>query len=116
MTRRASGGAALLDWGYPILVSTLVQASALSLLLILAPLRFLRGKLQPVAGRWRVALYFLAIGLAFLFVEIASIERFILFLSHPLYATSVVLCASLVFAGLGSGAAAPLEHRLQAWR
>ena len=116
MTRRASGGAALLDWGYPILVSTLVQASALSLLLILAPLRFLRGKLQPVAGRWRVALYFLAIGLAFLFVEIASIERFILFLSHPLYATSVVLCAFLVFAGLGSGAAAPLERRLQAWR
>jgi hypothetical protein len=37
-------------------------------------------------------------------------------LSHPLYATSVVLCAFLVFAGLGSGAAAPLEHRLQAWR
>ena len=116
LARRASGGAALLDWGYPILVSTLVQATAISLLLILAPLRFLRGKLQPVAGRWRVALYFLAIGLAFLFVEIASIERFILFLSHPLYATSVVLCAFLVFAGLGSGAAAPLERRLQAWR
>jgi spermidine synthase len=113
LARRASGGAALLDWGYPILVATLVQAGALSLLLILMPLRFLRG--EPAAGRWRVALYFLAIGLAFLFVEIASIQRFILFLGHPLYATSVVLCGFLVFAGLGGGAAATLERRLTAW-
>src|SRR6202022_1692698 len=113
LQRRASGGAALLDWGYPILVATLVQAGALSLLLILAPLWFLRG--EPVSGIWRVALYFLAIGLAFLFVEIASIQRFILFLGHPLYATSVVLCGFLVFAGLGSGAVAALERRLTAW-
>jgi spermidine synthase len=91
LARRASGGAALLDWGYPILVATLVQAAALSLLLILMPLWFRRG--DPVAGRWRVGVYFLAIGLAYLFVEIASIQRFILFLSHPLYATSVVLCS-----------------------
>jgi spermidine synthase len=113
LARRASGGAALLDWGYPILVATLVQAGALSLLLILMPLRFLRG--EPAAGRWRVAIYFLAIALAFLFIEIASIQRFILFLGHPLYATSVVLCGFLVFAGLGSGAAARLEGRLTAW-
>jgi len=115
MERRTSGGAALLDWGYPILVATLVQAGALSLLLILMPLRFLRGRREQVSGTWRVALYFLAIGLAFLFLEIASIQRFILFLGHPLYATSVVLCGFLVFAGLGSGAAAALERRLTAW-
>jgi hypothetical protein len=113
--RRTSGGAALLDWGYPILVATLVQAGALSLVLILMPLWFLHGRREPVAGRWRVALYFLAIGLAFLFIEIASIQRFILFLGHPLYATSVVLCGFLVFAGLGSGAAAALERRLKTW-
>jgi hypothetical protein len=53
--------------------------------------------------RWRVAIYFLTIGFAFLFVEIASIQRFILFLSHPIYATAVVLCGFLVFAGVGSG-------------
>ncbi len=113
--RRTSGGAALLDWGYPILVATLVQAGALSLLLILAPLWFLRGRRAQISGTWRVALYFLAIGLAFLFVEIASIQRFILFLGHPIYATSVVLCGFLVFAGLGGGAAAALERRLTAW-
>ena len=55
-----------------------------------------------------------AIGLAFLFVEIASIQRFTLFLSHPLYAIAVVLAGFLVFAGLGSGLAAGLEQRLRA--
>jgi len=111
LERRALGGAALLDWGYLILLSTLVQAMALSLLLILAPLRFYRTSSAPLADRWRVGTYFLAIGLAFLFVEIASIQRFILFLSHPVYATAVVLCAFLVFAGLGSG----ISQQLATW-
>jgi hypothetical protein len=37
-----------------------------------------------------------------MFVEIAFIQKFILFLGHPLYAVAVVLCAFLSFAGLGS--------------
>src|SRR5262245_9386611 len=111
LERRALGGAALLDWGYLILLSTLVQAVGLSLVLILVPLRFYRASSAPSADRWRVGAYFLAIGLAFLFVEIASIQRFILFLSHPVYATAVVLCGFLVFAGLGSG----ISQQLAAW-
>jgi hypothetical protein len=35
-------------------------------------------------------------------MEIAFIQKFLLFLSHPLYAVAVVLCAFLVFAALGS--------------
>jgi spermidine synthase len=111
LERRALGGAALLDWGYLILMATLVQAGVLSLLLILAPLRLYRANLAPSGNRGRVAAYFLMIGLAFLFVEMASIQHFILFLSHPIYATAVVLCGFLVFAGLGSG----FSPRLVAW-
>ncbi len=111
LERRALGGAALLDWGYLILVSTLVQAVVLSVVLILAPLRFYRVSSAPSADKWRVAAYFLTIGLAFLFIEIASIQRFILFLGHPVYAIAVVLCGFLVFAGLGSGT----SPRLAAW-
>ena len=48
--------------------------------------------------------YFLAIGFAFLFIEIAFIQKFVLFLSHPLYAVAVVLFAFLLFAGIGSAA------------
>ncbi len=60
----------------------------------------------------RVAVYFFALGLAFLFVEIAFIARFTLFLGHPVYAAAVVLSGFLVFAGLGSGASTRLGERL----
>ena len=45
-------------------------------------------------------------------MEIASIQRFTLFLAHPLYAIGVVLAGFLVFAGLGSGVAPWLDRRL----
>jgi hypothetical protein len=121
LERRALGGAALLDWGYLVLVATLAQAALLGLLLILAPLWWLggdrgRGAAAAALERWRVAVYFLAIGLAFLFIEIASIQRFVLFLGHPVYAIAVVLCGFLVFAGLGSGIAPRFAARLETWR
>jgi spermidine synthase len=107
----AQSGGALLDWGYLILTATLVQAALLSALLVLLPL-WLGMATRRSAGLGRIAVYFAAIGLAFLFVEIASIQRFTLFLAHPLYAIGVVLTGFLVFAGLGSGVAPALEQRL----
>jgi hypothetical protein len=91
------------------LLSTLVPAGVLSLVVILTPLRFYRASPAPSADRWRVAIYFLTIGFAFLFVEIAAIQRFILFLGHPIYAIAVVLCGFLVFAGVGSGFSPQLQ-------
>jgi hypothetical protein len=60
--------------------------------------------------RRQVLAYFLAIGLAFLLMEIAFIQKFLLFLSHPLYAIAVVLSAFLVFAGLGSASSETLDR------
>jgi hypothetical protein len=57
---------------------------------------------------WRLAallVYFAGIGLGFMFVEIAFVQRFSLLLGHPAYALALVV-ASMVFAGgLGSLAA-----------
>jgi len=102
---KQQGGLPLLEWGYPLVVATLAQALLASILLILLPLWLLRRRLppSPLPRPWlRVASYFGLLGLAFMFVEMAFIQRFILFLSHPLYAVSVVLFAFLLFAGLGS--------------
>jgi hypothetical protein len=97
------GGMPLLEWGYLVLVATLVLAVLASFLLVLLPLWLRRRKETRARGlRWRIMVYFPAIGVAFMFIEIAFIQKFILFLHHPLYAVSVVLCAFLVFAGLGS--------------
>lgn len=100
---KEQGGLPLLEWGYPVLVATLIQAALAGVVLIVLPLMF--GGAGPGAGAWsrvRVTVYFAAIGFAFMFVEIAFIQKFVLFLAHPLYAVAVVLCAFLVFAGLGS--------------
>jgi spermidine synthase len=105
LAHRGQGGFAVLESGYLILAATLVQALLASLLLILLPLGMVRRRRAEAEGRvsWlRVLVYFLALGLAFLFIEIAFIQKFTLFLSHPLYAVAVVLSAFLVFAGLGS--------------
>jgi len=102
---RERGGMPLIEWGYPILIATLAQAILAGLVLILLPLA-VAGRRLPESGRGRVAGYFSALGLGFMFVEIAFIQKFMLFLSHPLYAVAVVLCGFLLFAGLGSLASA----------
>ena len=99
---RDRGGAALIEWGYLVPAATLVQATLAGSLLILLPLALARRSRPRDAGRGAGA-YFFLLGLAFLFVEIAFIQKFTLFLSHPLYAVAVVLAGFLVFAGIGSG-------------
>ena len=46
--------------------------------------------------------YFIAIGLGYILVEIAFIQRFVLFLGHPTYALTVVVFLMLLSSGLGS--------------
>lgn len=61
-------------------------------------MRWSRGERPPVTS----LVYFAAIGVGFLVLEIVLIQRFVLFLGFPTYSLSVVLCALLVFTGLGS--------------
>ncbi|MFQ6017177.1 MAG: hypothetical protein ACE5KF_03190 [Kiloniellaceae bacterium] len=109
---RRQGAMPLIEWGYLVLFATLLQAALLSAVLILLPLGALRRHTAASRGRLRVAVYFLALGLAFLFIEIAFIQRLVLFLGHPITAVAVVLAAFLSFAGLGAGAAPRLARRL----
>ena len=77
----------------------------LSITLIILPLWFhhrTRTSTKSHIKRLSVFYYFFAIGLAFLFVEIAYIQKFMLFLHHPIMTIAVVLTAFLVFAGAGS--------------
>ena len=113
---RGQGGAALVEWGYLVLVATLFQALIGGALLVLLPLTLLKQTrpAQTALSTWRLITCFGAIGLAFLFVEMAFIQRFILFLHHPLYAAVAVLSAFLIFAGLGSLLANRLVIKQQA--
>ncbi len=89
------------EWGYVALVATITQAALAGLFIVLLPLLiFSRG--EQGAERGGVMLYFAALGFAYMFLEIAFIQRFMLFLAYPVYAVSVVLTAFLVFSGVGS--------------
>jgi hypothetical protein len=78
-----------------VAVLILIQAAAVSLLLIVAPLRKFSVKKFTF-------FYFGFIGLAFMFVEISVMQQLILFLGQPTYSVTLVLFSLLLFSGMGS--------------
>jgi hypothetical protein len=83
-----------------VLGTLLAVVSGLSLLTIVAPLALRRHVRQNRA--LSLVVYFAAIGLAFMMIEIGQLERLIVFLGHPIYGLTVVLFILLVASSLGS--------------
>lgn len=99
------GGTALLESGYLVLLGTLLVTVILSVILIIVPLAFFkRGPLKnrSVISPGSILFYFFLAGIGFLFVEIAFIQKFTLYLYHPVYSISITLASFLTFAGVGS--------------
>jgi spermidine synthase/uncharacterized Tic20 family protein len=98
--------------GYLVLLLLLALVLALSAVLILVPLavrRMTNDKYQMSNQQGRTSrftirylLYFLLLGVGFLFVEIPLLQRFIVYLGQPAYAFATVVGALLVASGLGS--------------
>jgi hypothetical protein len=77
------------------------EALMLSLLFILLPVR-LSKKMRKAHVKWSVLGYFLSLGFAYMFIEMVLIQKFILFLGHPVYSVSIVLFTILSSSGVGS--------------
>ena len=91
-----------MDWkvnlGVAVLGMVLLISVAAVLGFLILPLVLRSGvRRRPVR-----LLYFVAVGLAYILVEIAFIQRFVLFLGHPTYALTVVIFLMLLSSGLGS--------------
>jgi len=56
----------------------------------------------PINRALPLVIYFAAIGLGFMLIEISQLQRLIIFLGHPTYSLSVVLFTLLLSSGLGS--------------
>ncbi len=84
------------------------------------PLALARGGGAALAGilvrRPQEWPYFAGIGAGFMLVELCLLQRYVLFLGHPTYASSVVIFSLLVSAGLGSATTAVLARRAPAAR
>jgi hypothetical protein len=96
----------LIEGGY-LIPLILLQSTFASLFLILLPLIFFKKwkphKIEiPKRLYFPPLIYFSLIGLAFMFIEITFVQKFILFLGEPVYSFSCVLFAILLFSSLGS--------------
>ncbi len=103
-------GLPLVEWGYLILVATVVQSVAASIVLILIPLRLVRRQ-DSSRTRLAVLVFFASLGMGFMLLELTFFERFTLYLGHPTHSVAVVLSAFLMTAGLGSTFSRKRLHR-----
>ena len=91
------------DWkvnlGVLVLLLVLVISLAAVLAFLILPMALHRGQVRqsPLP-----LLYFVAVGLGYILVEIAFIQRFVLFLGHPTYALTVVIFLLMLSSGAGS--------------
>jgi hypothetical protein len=106
---RAIDAGRTLATGPLLLLGMLLVSTVASALVIALPLwrRASRGA-PATAG---VTVFFLAIGLAFMLMEISLVQRLVLFLGYPTYALTVVLGTLLTSAGAGSMLSARLPGR-----
>lgn len=81
----------------------LVAISILATLITLAlPPVLLGARLPREPGLRRFLLYFVCIGTGYILIQVALIQRFVLFLGHPTYALTVIIFSMLISSGLGS--------------
>jgi spermidine synthase len=96
---RSSGPTPMLEFTLVALFGLIgvVAIVCIALPLVFFELDHLRTRDAP-----RYGAYFAGIGIGYLAVEIALIQKFALFLGHPNYALSVVLSALLLSSGVGA--------------
>jgi len=106
-----------IDWkvnlGVVVLFALLLISLAAVLAFLVIPLavRGVHSRQHAVS-----LLYFVAIGLGYILVEIVFIQRFVLFLGHPTYALTVVVFLLLLSSGAGSLASRTwLRQTQRAW-
>lgn len=92
--------------GNLLATNTLLVLGAISLLLVLAVIVYplARSGLPSMSGASFLlsVVYFAAIGLGFMLVQVPFMQRFSVYLGHPTYAVVVTLFSMILMTGLGS--------------
>ncbi len=94
--------------GFLLILLLLGVAVLASVVLVVLPLAWHEERVPMGSHRWRIILYFAALGLGYLFIELPLMQQFILYLGHATFSFIVVLSALLFFSGVGSS----LSHRV----
>src|SRR6476660_8509510 len=91
-----------IDWKVNLGVAVLGMVLIISVVAVFAFLLIPLAVRQRRQERSVRLLYFVAVGLGYIMVEIAFIQRFVLFLGHPTYALTVLVFLLLLSSGGGS--------------
>jgi len=86
----------------PLLFALMGVSLLATALILIAPPLVLGTRLPSHRGVRGFLLYFLFIGAGYILIEVALIQKFVLFLGHPVHALWVVIFSMLVSSGIGS--------------
>lgn len=95
----------------PILFALIVISIAATLVILALPPLLLGHRLPRSPGALKALLFFLFIGAGYILIQVALIQKFVLFLGHPTYALTVIIFSMLLASGFGSFASKRLVHR-----
>ncbi len=93
--------------GYFVLVALLIFAALAAALFVVLPVTLARRfrhalRIAGAGTRHRTLIYFASLGLAYLFIEVATLQQFVLILGQPTLAMATVLATLLLACGVGS--------------
>ncbi|MGE5648535.1 MAG: hypothetical protein ACM336_22380 [Acidobacteriota bacterium] len=86
----------------PLLFGLLAISAIATLIMLLLPRVLLGSRLPQEKGVLRFLWYFIFIGAGYILIQVALVQKFVLFLGHPTYALTVIIFSMLISSGLGS--------------
>ncbi|MBN2440841.1 MAG: hypothetical protein JXJ04_05830 [Spirochaetales bacterium] len=91
------------EWGYFLIIGTLIQSLIFGFLIILIPLIGCRQNIfKQTRGTIGIIIYYSCLGLGYMLIEIFLIQRLVYFLANPIFSVSIVITFMLILSGLGS--------------
>lgn len=86
----------------PLLFSVVAVSLLATAVILVMPRLMLGSRLPADKNVFGFLFYFLFIGAGYILIQVALIQKFVLFLGHPTYALTVIIFSMLVASGVGS--------------
>lgn len=91
-----------LEIGYFVLIISFLETVLIAFIGTILPLTVFKAGHVRAKRAGAVLIYFFALGIAFMFIEVVFIHKFTRFMGNPVYSATATITAMLVFAGIGS--------------
>jgi hypothetical protein len=86
----------------PLLFDLMAVSLVATIIVLALPPLLLGARLPVEKGLRGFLLYFVCLGAGYIMIQVALIQKFVLFLGHPTYALTVIIFSMLISSGLGS--------------